>query len=136
LIKSPTDDVVDIPAKSVFDTHKTLGHYKAPAGTSKTQLHKIQTKQSHLSQCLASSPANNSQAYPSIIPFTFPQFMFWDNPSLMPTNSTKLRKSPCQLSSPNVGTIATYTDHSCTDPPTDAVADPSGVAGFKVKLKS
>jgi hypothetical protein len=61
-IKSPTNDDVDIPAKSVFDTHKTLGHYKAPAGTSKTQLLKIQTKQSHLSQCLASSPANATQA--------------------------------------------------------------------------
>jgi hypothetical protein len=58
-IQSLTNEPVDIPAKSVFNTHKTLGHYKAPAGTSTTQLLKLQSKQSHLSQCLASSPANS-----------------------------------------------------------------------------
>jgi hypothetical protein len=61
-IQSPTNEPVGIPAKSVFNTHKTLGHYEAPAGTNKTQLLKLQSKQSHLSQCLASSPANSMQA--------------------------------------------------------------------------
>jgi hypothetical protein len=62
MIHSPTNDPVNIPAKSVFNTHKTLGHLKAPAGTGKTQILKVQTAQSHLSQCLASSPANSTQA--------------------------------------------------------------------------
>jgi hypothetical protein len=61
-IQSPTNNPVDIPAKTVYCTHKTLGHHKAPAGTGKTQLLKLQMKQSHLSQCLASSPANATQA--------------------------------------------------------------------------
>jgi hypothetical protein len=61
-IQSPTNDVVNIPPKSVYNTYKTLGHHKAPAGTGKTQLQKLQAKQSHLSQCLASSPATATQA--------------------------------------------------------------------------
>jgi hypothetical protein len=32
-----TGQQICIPRKSVFDSHKTLGHYKAPAGTSYTQ---------------------------------------------------------------------------------------------------
>jgi hypothetical protein len=48
-IKSPTDEVVNITPKSVYNTHTTLGHKKAPAGTGKTQLLTLQTKQSHLS---------------------------------------------------------------------------------------
>jgi hypothetical protein len=61
-INSPSNEDVNIPSKSVYCTHKTLGHYKAPAGMSKTQLLKLQMKQSHLSQCLASSPATVTQA--------------------------------------------------------------------------
>jgi hypothetical protein len=61
-IKSPTNQDVDIPPKLVYVTHKTLGHHKSPAGTSKTQLNKLQAKQSHLSQWLASSPATTTQA--------------------------------------------------------------------------
>jgi hypothetical protein len=33
-----TEMFVTIPAKSVFTPHKSLGHYKAPAGTNRTQL--------------------------------------------------------------------------------------------------
>jgi hypothetical protein len=61
-IQSPTDETVDIPHKSVFNTHKTLGHHKAPAGQGTTQMQRLCDKQSTLSQCLASSPATTSQA--------------------------------------------------------------------------
>jgi hypothetical protein len=46
----------------VFNTHKTLGHHKAPAGQGTTQIQKLRANQSTLSQCLASSPATTSQA--------------------------------------------------------------------------
>jgi hypothetical protein len=83
-IKSPTNDVVNIPPKSVYNAHKTLGHHKAPAGTGKTQLLKLQAKQSHLNQCLTSSPATATQALsyyhtiylPSI--YVLPQTFFDD----------------------------------------------------------
>jgi hypothetical protein len=61
-IQSPTDETVDIPHKSVFNTHKTLDHHKAPVGQGITQMRKLCDKQSTLSQCLASSPATTSQA--------------------------------------------------------------------------
>jgi hypothetical protein len=61
-VTSPTGQKIPIPFKNVYTTHKTLGHYQAPAGTSKTQLLKTQSTQSTLSQYLASSPATHSQA--------------------------------------------------------------------------
>jgi hypothetical protein len=61
-IQSPNTEPVDIPSKSVFNTHKTLGHYKAPAGQGTTQIRKLYDKQSTLSQWLASSPATTTQA--------------------------------------------------------------------------
>jgi hypothetical protein len=59
---TPHGDTIPILPKSVFDPHKTLGHLQSPAGTAKTQLNKIRTNQSTLSQQLASSPATRSQA--------------------------------------------------------------------------
>jgi hypothetical protein len=53
---------IPITPKSLFDPHKALGHLQSPAGTAKTQLNKIRTNQSILSQQLASSPATRSQA--------------------------------------------------------------------------
>jgi hypothetical protein len=61
-IQSPTDETVDTPHKSVFNTHKTLGHHKAPAGQGTTQIQKLRAIQSTPSQCLASSLATTSQA--------------------------------------------------------------------------
>jgi hypothetical protein len=74
--------VIPITPKSVFDPHKTLGHYQSPAGSAKIQLTKIRQKQSTLSQQLASSPATRSQAstyyhtiyLPSI--YVLPQMFF------------------------------------------------------------
>jgi hypothetical protein len=81
-VKSPSGYTIPIPFKNVYNTHKTLGHYQAPAGTSKTQLLKTQANQTTLSQYLASSPATRSQAsvfyhtiyLPSI--YVFPQSFF------------------------------------------------------------
>jgi hypothetical protein len=61
-VTSPQGPTIKIPFKNVYTTHKTLGHYQAPAGTSRTQLLKIQAMQSDLSQYLASSPATRTQA--------------------------------------------------------------------------
>jgi hypothetical protein len=61
-VTSRSGPTIPIPFKNVYTTHKTLGHYQAPVGTSKTQLLKLQAKQSTLSQYLASSPAIRSQA--------------------------------------------------------------------------
>jgi hypothetical protein len=38
-----TNQLVTIPAKSAFTSHKTLGHHKAPAGSNRTQQHIFQT---------------------------------------------------------------------------------------------
>jgi hypothetical protein len=61
-VTSPHGPTIKIPCKNVYTTHKTLGHYQAPVGTSRTQLLKIQATQSDLSQYLASSPATRTQA--------------------------------------------------------------------------
>jgi hypothetical protein len=61
-VKSPLGYTIPIPFKNVYTTHKTLGQYQAPAGTSKTQLLKTQANQTTLSQYLASSPDTRSQA--------------------------------------------------------------------------
>jgi hypothetical protein len=59
---TPQGETIPITPKLVFDPHKTLGHLQSPAGTAKTQLHKIRSTQSTLRQQLASSPATRSQA--------------------------------------------------------------------------
>jgi hypothetical protein len=61
-ITSPDGAEVEVPAESVFDPHKTLGHLKAPAGNGKLQLKKTCAKQMTLTQFLASSPATAPQA--------------------------------------------------------------------------
>jgi hypothetical protein len=61
-VLSPTGQSILIPPKSVYMTHKTLGHLQAPAGTGRTQLHQTRSQQTLLSQQLASSPATQSQA--------------------------------------------------------------------------
>jgi hypothetical protein len=59
---SPLGDKIPIPSNLVFDPHKTLGHWKAPAGDGKTGLLHLTTKQTMLSQQLSSSPATHRQA--------------------------------------------------------------------------
>jgi hypothetical protein len=62
-VVTPQGETIPITPKCVFNPHKTLVHYHSPAGSVKTQLNKIRTKQSTLtSQQLASSPATRSQA--------------------------------------------------------------------------
>jgi hypothetical protein len=61
-IIAPTGTRIQIPAKSVYSPHKTLRHYKSPAGTGATGLTHLTTKMATLSQQLATSPATKSQA--------------------------------------------------------------------------
>jgi hypothetical protein len=61
-VKSPQGHAITIPFKTIHNTHKTLGHYQAPAGKVQTQLKKVTENQATLSQYLASSPATRSQA--------------------------------------------------------------------------
>jgi hypothetical protein len=46
---APTGTRIPIPAKSVYKGHKTLGHYKSPAGTGATGLKRLTTKMATLS---------------------------------------------------------------------------------------
>jgi hypothetical protein len=62
LTDSATDANIQVKAKSAFMTHKTLGHFKAPAGTSLTHLKMLEKKTSLLARQLSTSPANRAQA--------------------------------------------------------------------------
>jgi hypothetical protein len=55
---------LDIPitSKSVLNTHKTLGHYRAPAGTSKTQLNALKEKSKLMAKQASSSPISSRTA--------------------------------------------------------------------------
>ena len=135
-IKSPTDDVVDIPAKSVFDTHKTLGHYKAPAGTSKTQLLQIQTKQSHLSQCLASSPATASHAQSYYHTIYLPSIYVLGQSFLDADQLDQAEKKSMPAIFAKCGYNRNTHRSLLYGPPTIAVVDSSIGGGSKAKLKS
>jgi hypothetical protein len=61
-ITAPNGNSIPILAKSIYNTHTTLGHRKAPAGTGATGLNHLTIKMATLSQQLATSPAFRSQA--------------------------------------------------------------------------
>jgi hypothetical protein len=54
---------VIIPAKSVFQTHKTLGHHKAPAGKNTTQLRILKANSDVFSKLVATSPCNRTDSW-------------------------------------------------------------------------
>jgi hypothetical protein len=58
-----TSDLVTIPSKSTFQTHKTLGHYKAPAGQNLTQLRILQANSDIFSRLVATSPCNRTDSW-------------------------------------------------------------------------
>ena len=58
-----TNSAVQIPAKSVFEPHKTLGHYKAPAGNHATQLKVLRTHSDAMSKLVATSPCNRTDSW-------------------------------------------------------------------------
>jgi hypothetical protein len=58
-----TSSSVIIPAKSAFQTHKTLGHHKAPAGKNITQLRILQANSDVFSKLVATSPCNRTDSW-------------------------------------------------------------------------
>ncbi len=63
-VKDPkTSNPGTIPEKLAFDTHKTFGHHKAPAGNNSTQLHILQTKSNGFSQQVATSSCNQTDSW-------------------------------------------------------------------------
>ena len=61
-VNSPLYGQTPIKQLSVYDPHKTLGHYKSPAGENKVQLQKITTKLNQVAQQITASPATREQA--------------------------------------------------------------------------
>jgi hypothetical protein len=62
-IKDPkTGEEIPITSKSILNAHKTLGHYRAPAGTSKTQLQALQSKSKLMAKQVSSTPMNSRTA--------------------------------------------------------------------------
>jgi hypothetical protein len=58
-----TSDPVTIPAKSAYQTHKTLGHHKAPAGKNTTQLRILKANSDVFSKLVATSPCNRTDSW-------------------------------------------------------------------------
>ena len=58
-----TDQPSTIPAKSVYTAHKTLGHYKAPAGDNSTQRVLIRTKSDAFAKMVITSPCNRMDSW-------------------------------------------------------------------------
>ena len=77
---SSSSEVMNIQVKSTFKTHKTLGHYKAPAGTAKTQRKLQCEKVMQIAKAIYNNPFDHYQAwqlYKSVyipsISYTLPQ---------------------------------------------------------------
>jgi hypothetical protein len=54
---------VTIPAKSVFTPHKTLGHYKAPAGANRTQRNVLHRNSNTFAKLVSTSPLNRTDSW-------------------------------------------------------------------------
>ena len=61
-VRSVTGDLIPIPQLTPYQPHKTLGHYKAPAGDSLKQVQVIEKQSRDLSHALYHSPATRDQA--------------------------------------------------------------------------
>jgi hypothetical protein len=58
-----TNSLVTIPAKSVFQSHKTLGHHKAPAGNNSTQLKVLRACSDSTAKLVSTSPCNRMDSW-------------------------------------------------------------------------
>jgi hypothetical protein len=58
-----TDQLVTIKAKSVYTPHKTLGHFKAPAGQNRTQLQRLRSSSDSYAKLVATSPCNRMDSW-------------------------------------------------------------------------
>eukprot|EP00957_Ditylum_brightwellii_P126733 9659476-Ditylum_brightwellii.AAC.1 len=63
LIHAQTGKAVEIPYKSVFNPHKTLGHYKTPAGTGATQIQVLKEKAEKYALQILTSLLSTSEAH-------------------------------------------------------------------------
>jgi hypothetical protein len=88
---------VTIPAKSVFQSHKTLGHHKAPAGKNNTQLKVLRTCSDANAKLVATSPCNRMDSWYFYTAIYLPSLgyvlpnCFFDKKSLDKTQQAALR---------------------------------------------
>lgn len=92
-----TDTLVTIPAKSVFQSHKTLGHHKAPAGKNRTQLQVLRLCSDSNAKLVSTSPCNRMDSwfyytsiYVSSLGYVLPN-CFFDQKELDKTQQAALR---------------------------------------------
>jgi hypothetical protein len=71
LTSSQDGSPVHIPQKSAFAPHKTLGHWKAPAGNGSKQLQVLRKKSQAMASQLLVSPIQNYEAW---------LLLYWSNP--------------------------------------------------------
>ena len=83
IIDAETSQRIPIPAKRVFETHKTLGHQKSPLTNLPQEIRQLQQKANRLAMLIATSPISRSGAtlaYHSIyipsIKYTLPQSFY------------------------------------------------------------
>jgi hypothetical protein len=83
IIDAESQEKIPIPAKRVFETHKTLGHHKSPLPNLLHEIHPLQQKANRLALLIATSPISRSGAflaYHSIfipsIKYTLPQSFY------------------------------------------------------------
>ena len=57
------EEVVTIPAKSVYQSHKTLGHHKSPAGNNSTQLRILRASSNAFAKLVSTSPCNRIDSW-------------------------------------------------------------------------
>jgi hypothetical protein len=62
LSDAQTGAPIPIQSKSVLNPHKTLGHYRAPAGLAKTQLKELRNKSKTMARQVSSSPLDRRES--------------------------------------------------------------------------
>eukprot|EP00957_Ditylum_brightwellii_P121407 9258475-Ditylum_brightwellii.AAC.1 len=63
LTHTKTDNTVEIPYKSVFDPHKTPGHYKALTGTGATQIQVLKEMAKKCALQVLNGPLSTSETH-------------------------------------------------------------------------
>jgi hypothetical protein len=93
---------MQIPPKCILSPHKTLGHYKVPAGNGATQVRILKTKSNNLGKQVSTRPFNKHNSWTfngsnylpsmgSVLPqsfFTAKQFLINCRARLLPASSS------------------------------------------------
>ena len=61
-IKDHKGNYIPIDEKNIFEAHKSLGHYKAPAGNRRTQFEETLKKAMKIADSISISPVGRSEA--------------------------------------------------------------------------